>query len=242
MPEIPDTDIVPVDTQLSDQQKAMYDALRENLVVHLERGGTVDGSQKSALVHKIYQIALGTVIGQDGVIIELDYTPRLNAILEEIKQAQFKTVIFGCYTEAINRLVKDLKANGLRAEKIDGKVKGNKRKQILQQFLNRNDLDVVVCHPTTTAFGAEMASASTFIFNGPPIVGSFKYGQAKRRGSSLKQKADRVRLVQLASIPEERKSFQGLDNKQRQSAITNGILADLTGRPMGARQNRPPRK
>lgn len=241
MPEIPDTDLVIVQSQLSDQQKLMYDKLRSDLIVHLEQGGTVDGSQKSALVHKLYQIALGTVTGKDGQVIELDYTPRLNTILEEIKNAQFKTVIFGCYTESINRLVRDLRTYNLQVEKIDGKVVGSRRKKLLKQFLNRKDLDVLICHPTTTAFGAEMASASTFIFNGPPIVGSFKYGQAKRRGSSLKQQADQVRLVQLCCTIEERKSFEGLDKQQRQSSITNGILADLTGRPQGARTNRPPR-
>ena len=85
----------------------------------------------------------------------------------------------------------------------------------------------MICHPRTTAFGVELAAADTMIFNGPPISGSFIYGQAVERLSSIKQQAASIQIIQVTATSEERQFFKGLDSCLKEGEIIANMFKEL---------------
>lgn len=216
------------DCELTGDQKIAYRKMRDDMIALFDSGEVIEAVHKAALSQKLFQIALGTAIAPDKSIIELDNKPRVDVILEVIREASQKTVIFCPYTGAIDNLARQLRAHKLTVEVVDGRVTGNKRAEIFDSFQNKPDPQVLICHPQTTAFGVELAAADTMIFNGPPLSGGFIYEQALERLSSLKQKAKQIMIVQIAATPEERNFFAGLDRGVASSALINNMFADLT--------------
>lgn len=217
------------DCELTSEQHKAYKQMREEMIALTDKGELIEAVHKASMMHKLFQIALGSVIS-DGKLLQLDNKPRFNTILEIIKEASQKVVIFSPYTGAIDKLVSQLKANKYTVNKVDGSVTGKRRAEIFNDFQYKKDPHILVCHPETTAFGVELAAADTMIFNGPPLSGGFIYEQALERLSSLKQKAKQISIVQVVATPEERKFFAGLDSGVKSSELINDLFASITRR------------
>lgn len=217
------------DCELTKEQAAAYTKMREEMVALTQSGELIEAVHKASLLHKLFQISLGSVVvGPDKKIIELDNEKRLNTIVEVIEEAEQKVVIFSPYTGVINRLVKQLRDKGYTVDKVDGSVTGKKRTEIFHRFQEEKDPHILICHPETTAFGVELAAADIMIFNGPPLSGGFIYEQALERLSSLKQKAKQITVVQLVATEEERKFFAGLDRGVKASELVSDLFASFT--------------
>jgi len=225
-------DLPPVVTQgraaelSSEQQKFCAGIIREMIAI-AENGKVVEAANKAAAIGKYFQAAQGAVIG-DTEIIHLEDKSRVETILEIIKEATAKVVIFSCYTGVNNKLVESLRNKKLTVEKVDGSVIGKKRDQIFYDFQNEENPKVLVAHPETVAFGVELAAADTIIFNGPPRVGTFKVSQALERLSSMKQKAKQITIVQLSATEEERVAFDDIDSGINNSESVNKLFTDMT--------------
>lgn len=215
------------DCELTVEQNKAYKQMRDKMIALTDKGEIIEAVHKASMMHKLFQIALGSVIS-NGQLLELDNKPRFNTILEIVKEASQKVVIFSPYTGAIDRLVKQLVEAKYTVNKVDGSVTGKRRAEIFQDFQEREDPHIIVCHPETTAFGVELAAADTMIFNGPPLSGGFIYEQALERLSSLKQKAKQISIVQVVATPEERKFFAGLDTGVKSSELINDLFASIT--------------
>lgn len=216
------------DCELTADQRSMYKAMREEMIALTKTGELVEAVHKASMFQKLFQISLGSVIGADKQHILLDNSPRINTILEVIKEALGKVVIFCPYTGVIDILAKQLESKGYSVGVVDGRVTGKRRDVIFSDFQSKADPYILVCHPQTTAFGVELAAADTMIFNGPPLSGGFIYEQALERLSSLKQKAKQISIVQIVATAEERKFFQGLDNGVKASELINDLFAEAT--------------
>ena len=107
-------------------------------------------------------------------------------------------------------LVREIRKMGFTCEKIDGSVTGLRRSRILKDFLDDKEPHVLVCHPRTTAFGVELASADHIICYGPPMSGAFMYQQMFERLSSSRQKATETFVVHLAAGKQDKVSFSNL--------------------------------
>lgn len=213
--------------ELSGEQNKAYTAIKNEMIFLNETGEVVEAVNKAAHVSKLLQTALGSVITTDGEAITLDHKSRTNTIVEVINEAENKVVIFCPFTRAIDNLVKDLRDKGFDTEYVDGRVTGQRRDSIFHDFQNTDRIKVLVCHPQTTAFGVELAAASTMIFNGPPQSGGFIYEQALERLSSLKQSAKQIMIVRIVATKEEEKYFKNLDSGVEQNVIVNEIFASM---------------
>lgn len=216
------------DCELSAEQWSAYKTMQADMVSMLESEETIEAVHKASLSQKLFQIALGTAITSNGGLIDLDNKSRVDVIEEVIKEASQKVVIFCAYTGVIDRLHRQLTQRKYTVAIVDGRVTGNKRTQIFDDFQNKPNPYILICHPQTTAFGVELAAADTMIFNGPPLSGGFIYEQALERLSSLKQKAQQIAIVQIAATDEERQFFNGLDNGVKASELINDMFARLT--------------
>jgi len=225
-------DLPPVVTQgreaeLSSEQQKFCSMIIKEMVASTSNGKVIEAANKASAIGKYFQAAQGAVIADTG-IISVDDKPRVETILEIIKEATAKVVIFSCYTGVNNKLVDSLRAKQLSVEKVDGSVTGKKRDMIFNAFQNEENPKILVAHPETVAFGVELAAADMIIFNGPPRVGTFKVSQALERLSSMKQKAKQITIINLSATEEERISFNDIDRGIGLSESVNKLFTDMT--------------
>ena len=144
--------------------------------------------------------------------MRVDVTPKLAKLDELLRRTPAKKVIFSSFIAINDMLVEHVRASGMTCEKIDGSVTGERRKEILHDFMESDSPHVLVCHPRTTAFGVELASADMIICYGTPMAGAFMYQQLFERLSSAKQKATETFVVHLSAGKQDQVSFTNLAN------------------------------
>lgn len=228
MPFMPPAPITPRDCELTSEQRRAYDKMKKEMILLTESGQVIEAVHKSALIHKLFQIALGSVKDQQGNTLHLKNEKRVKTIIELIKEGSYKTVIYGAYTASIHRLTEQLRAKKYTVEYVDGSVSAKKRDKIFNDFQEKKNPHVIVAHPQTVAFGVELAAADTFIYNGPTLSGTFNYQQSLERGLSAEQRADIVNIIQLSAIDEERAFFEALDNNVTYSQAVNDLFSRIT--------------
>lgn len=219
------------EVEQSKDQGLMMDKLRSDMVAIAQTGEQITAQQKSTLISKLLQCATGTVYTDDNNTIELDIDKRIETILDLINEASGKVVIFSAFTGAINRLQNKLTSHGIQSAVVNGATSEKERADIFRKFQNvakgKGEVDVLIAHPRTTAFGVELSAADTMIFDGAPLSGDFVFGQAVERLSSLKQKAKQISIVQVYSCTEERKVFKSLLDGQTQSQVVSDLFDNI---------------
>lgn len=218
------------ESELSAAQSKLYKKLRNDMIALTDNGQVVEALQQSALIGKLFQVALGMVITESGKVDRVDNKPRLAVLEELILESERKTVVFCSYTAALDDLVDHLNKKKIPTDKVDGSVTGLARERIFDDFQNKDNLKVLVAHPKTTAYGVELAAADQMIFNGPILSGVHTYMQGVERLSSGKQTAGRISIIQLTATDEERAFFSALDSKMSVAEATAKLFAQLTGR------------
>lgn len=227
-------DLPPIMTQtrecdLSAKQAAVYRALKSEAKALAESGEVITASNGGVLFGKLMQAALGVVIDDKGDPVPIDNEPRVKAIQEAIAETSRKVVIMCCYTAAIDDLKVKLSKAGISTAVIDGRVSGGKRAELLEAFQTTDTPRVLICHPTTTAYGVELSAADTLIFNGAPPLGGFIYAQALERLSSAKQDAKSIQIIRIVSTYEEKKMFRRLDDGKELSGFVNELFEEYRG-------------
>ena len=212
---------------LSADQDKFYKRLKREMILQTANGAEVKAANKAALISKLLQVSCGVVRGADDTLVTLDAKPRIDLINEIISESETKVVIFSAFTAVLDMLVKELGAKH-RVALVDGRVTGKKRDEVFYDFQHADKLDVLLCHPQTTAFGVELSAADTMIFYGPPMSGEFVYQQAIERLSSLSQKASQVGIVHLTSSAEERKLFAAIKDGVQINEAINDVFAEAT--------------
>lgn len=226
---IPTPQVLTVEVPLSAEQERLTKRLTDELVAVIE-GEAVEASTASTLAQKILQVAGGAVRSSDGNVLRVDASPKLNKLIEILGCTTRKKVVFSSFTAVNDMLVEHIRAAGFTCEKIDGSVTGNKRSELLNAFFARKDPHVLVCHPRTTAFGVELASADHIICYGVPLTGAFMYQQMFERLSSTHQTAKETFVVHLAAGNQDKLSFAALANGVNiERNIVNLFKQDLLG-------------
>ena len=225
-------DLPPVTTQtrrcpLSSEQSRAREEFRRQAVALLDSGVEITAVNGGVLYGKLMQTAQGFVMDNEGKPRFLQHVERTRTILECVAETTRKAVVFGVYVASNWKLKEDLCKAGFPAEVIDGSVSAKERTEILRRFQEEAEPRVLVCHPTTTAYGVELAAADTLIFNGPPPLGGFIYAQALERLSSSKQKAKSIQVVRIVASPEEEKFFATLDKGQEMGNFIATLFQEM---------------
>ena len=119
-------------------------------------------------------------------------------------------MVFSSFVAVNDMLVEHIRGQGFTCEKIDGRVTGRERAKLLEDFLEAEHPHVLVCHPRTTAFGVELASADYIICYGTPMTGAFMYQQMFERLSSARQTAEETFVVHLSAGRQDKLAFGAL--------------------------------
>lgn len=222
-------DLPPVTVQdrhaeLTAEQRKHLGDLRRDAITLLESGEAITAANGGVLLGKMLQISQGFALSKDGPATPLDHAPRTAAIIDAINESAAKTVVFGVFKYGNRKLADELRNAGITAEVVDGSITGQARSDVLRRFQEEKDPRVLICHPTTTAYGVELSAADTMIFNGPPPLGNFVFGQALERLSSAKQHAKSISVIRMSSTPEESKLFRALERGQQQGSFIQSLF------------------
>ena len=209
--EIPTPKVITEEVPLSLEQEKLTRTLVEDLQAMVD-SNEIEATTASTLAQKMLQVAGGAVRTKDGESVRVDATPKLNKLVEILHRTDRKKVVFSSFTAINDMLVEKIREAGFSCEKIDGSVTGNKRSDILTNFLEKEYPHVLVCHPRTTAFGVELASADYIICYGVPLTGAFMYQQLFERLSSSRQTAKETFVVHLSAGKQDKLSFAALAN------------------------------
>lgn len=225
---IPIPQVITEEVPLSAEQEKLTQHLVDGLVAMVE-SNEIEATTASTLAQKMLQVAGGAVRSKDGSVVRVDATPKLNKLVEILHRTPRKKVVFSSFTAINDMLVEHIRSAGFTCEKIDGSVTGGKRSEILHDFLEATDPHVLVCHPRTTAFGVELASADYIICYGTPMTGAFMYQQLFERLSSSRQTADETFVVHLSAGKQDKLSFTALANGVNiERNIVNLFTKDLS--------------
>jgi hypothetical protein len=220
-------DLPPVVTQLrkcgmSAEQKRMYKELKAEMQTLTDSGVEVTAVNGAGLYHKVMQVAQGIAKVGD-VEKAIDHKERTQVLLEAIAETNYKVVVFCCYTSVLDMVAADIAAAGYTVKTVDGRTSATERAAIFTAFQGTPNPHILVVHPTTTAFGVELAAADTLIYYGPIAVGNFILSQSLERVSSTKQQSDKISVINIASCVEEVEHF-----KQAEQGLALGrIIANL---------------
>lgn len=192
---IPQPQVLLEEVPLSAEQLELTETLRTHLC--LDDG--VTALQRNTLAQKLMQVANGMIINDDDSIREIDATPKLERLMEILRRTPRKKVVYSNYIATNDLLVRKIQEAGFTCAKIDGGVTGKKRSQLLHDFMETPEPHVLVCHPRTTAYGVELASADYIICYGTPLCGTYLYQQLFERLSSSRQTAEETFVVHLSA-------------------------------------------
>lgn len=177
--DLPPVTHVERDAPLTTQQQKYYDLLKKKMV--MEAGGEQVSSVNAAVnVNKLLQISGGAVYTDTKEVIEFDVKNRLKVILEVIEESSHKVLIFVPFTHTIELLHAFLIKNKISCDVISGSVSVNKRSEIIKQFQNSPDPNVLVIQPQAASHGLTLTAANTIIWYAP-VTSVETYLQANAR-------------------------------------------------------------
>ena len=169
---------------------------------------------------KLVQIACGVVYGKGGEEVLLPCQPRIDEVIETIRQAGAKCIVFVPYTAVLMYVAEEL-AKQFTVAVINGATSKAKRDTIFAEFQGCTDPRVLVAQEATMSHGLTLTAADTIIWYAP-TTSNDGYQQANARVRRPGQKRT-TRVVNIEASPVERAMYQRLQDKQSMQ----GLLLDL---------------
>jgi SNF2 family DNA or RNA helicase len=217
MPWMPEKTERMLDVDLSKAQTDAIAELKKAAATTLANGTKITSVHAAALRTKIVQIASGTVLDQNKVSHQVDYTPRFSELLRVVqeyrqsdddhRQAPFNKVLVLCAFKAtVDRVTQDLKAKGLKAVGVYSEVPLSQRNAWLGDSFNRTrDVEVVVAVPEILSHGLTLTSANLTVWF-TPCDRAEVIIQAENRMDRPGQK-NPMQVLRLSGCDVERKIF-----------------------------------
>ena len=164
---------------LTPQQNKYYKKLKKDMVLEAA-GEEVSAVNAAAHLNKLLQLSGGAVYTNDGTVLEFDVHNRLQVILEVVQEASNKVLIFVPFTHTIELLSEFLIKQKISCEVINGRVSVNKRTDIVSNFQDKEEPQVLVIQPQAASHGLTLTAADTIIWYAP-VTSVETYLQANAR-------------------------------------------------------------
>ena len=205
---------------LSKEQMVAYKDMAAKLRSELE-AGEVLAVNEAVKASKLLQITCGVVYGDEGQRLEVNSTPRQEAVDEIVCESEGKVIVFVPFSGALDSLRDYLVKQGHAVAVVDGSTPKSERDDIFYNFQNRDDPRVIIANPATMSHGLTLTAATTICWYGP-CYSNEVYQQACARVRRPGQKRSTV-IVHIVSTNLEEKIYSRLDDKQS----LQGALLDL---------------
>lgn len=224
--DLPDVTYVDRDAPLSPQQSKYYTRLKAELLIESD-GEEVSAVNAAAKLNKLLQISGGAVYTDTGEVLEFDVSNRINVVLEVIREASHKVLIFVPFTHTIELLRDRLEKEGISAAVINGAVPPNKRADIFQRFQENADPHVLIIQPQAASHGVTLTAADTLIWYSP-VTSVETYLQANARIDRAGQR-NPMTVVHIQGSDVEKRVYQMLrGNIQHHKSVVDLYKEVLT--------------
>jgi len=222
--DLPETIIQTRKVDLTPEQKKHYEQMFKHFVTEAQ-SDTITAVNEAAKMQKLIQIACGVVYGDDGQIIELDCSPRVNLVKEVIEEVGEKVIVFVPLTGTLRMLEKELSKHW-SVGVVNGEVSAAQRNEVFYKFQHEKDPHVLIAHPGTMAHGLTLTTASTIIWYGP-INSNEVYTQANGRVERLGKKRV-TNLIHIEATDLEHRIYERLKNKQKLQGLLLEVIQQQT--------------
>jgi SNF2 family DNA or RNA helicase len=207
--DLPDLTYVERDAPLTPQQTKYYRLLKKQMMISAA-GESVSAVNAATNINKLLQISGGAVYTDSGEVIEFDVSNRLKAIQEVIEEASHKVLVFVPFTHTIELLRKYLEGKGITCGVINGQVPVNRRHDIIQDFQDTDNVQVLIIQPQAASHGLTLTAANVIVWYSP-VTSVETYLQANARINRPGQK-NPMTIVHVSGSDVENKLYKMLQN------------------------------
>ena len=177
--DLPPVTYIEREAPLTPQQNKYYKKLKQNMVLEAA-GEEVSAVNAATQLNKLLQLSGGAVYTDEGTVLEFDVRNRLQVVLEVIQEASNKVLVFVPFTHTIELLYEFLTKQGVCSEVINGRVSVNKRTEIVADFQDKVDPQVLIIQPQAASHGLTLTAADTVLWYAP-VTSVETYLQANAR-------------------------------------------------------------
>lgn len=221
---------------VSAEQNKMLKELRKDAMAMTAAGTMITAVHAAALNLKILQCASGSIYDEVGNVVEVDNTPRINELVEVIKETRSledkddpkpnnKALVFCMFKHTVAAVVTALKAAGFDAVSVTGDTSAGRRATIFSTFQSSRNIDVIVAIPDVAAHGLTLTAASTTVWF-TPITSAEKFTQACNRTDRPGQKYP-MQLVELYGTEAEKLMYDRLDEREQHQKDVLSAYAEI---------------
>ena len=161
--DLPDNITRTINTNLSKQIQHKYNLLAKDSVLYTKTG-TVNAVHAGARVKKLLQLVTGAVYDEDK-LVQFVHQERYDIVMTLVEQRAHSLVAFSWRHER-DALVELAEKQKVTYAVIDGTVKAEKRKDIVERF-QAGQIQMLLCHPQSAGHGLTLTKASTVIWCSP---------------------------------------------------------------------------
>ncbi|UYA99048.1 DNA helicase [Xanthomonas phage vB_Xar_IVIA-DoCa10] len=166
--DMPDLLMDPRTILLSDDMQAQYKKLLKEMILELEEGGEVEAVEGGVRVIKLQQLLSGWVIDSEGNVRDMvsdEENPRLQGMLEDVRESDRKTIVWCKFREDIRRVVRTLEKAGVGCVEYHGNVHSQaKRQEAIDRFNNDPSVKVFVGQPKAGGAGLDLSAADVILW------------------------------------------------------------------------------
>lgn len=153
---------------LPDGLMTAYRTLLKEMILELDGGGEVEAIDGGARLIKLQQMLGGFVVDVDGAVRELvsdGENPRVQAMLEDVRESDRKCIVWCKYREDIRRVVRSLGEAGIQCVEYHGGVHSQSRRQeAIDLFNDDPSVKVFVGQPKAGGQGLDLSAADLIIW------------------------------------------------------------------------------
>jgi SNF2 family DNA or RNA helicase len=224
--ELPDFVSQYTEVELSDLQKKVYSGIRRHCYEQLQ-GKEITAANAAVAMTKLLQISMGWVYSGDRTVLDLEGTPRLEALTDIVQANQHKVICYVPYKHALDGVCSHLNRQKIDAVAVSGDTSAKDRGDIFNLFQHTVKHKVLVAHPAVAAHGLTLTAADTIVWFGP-ITSLEIYDQANARIHRVGQKHKQT-YVHMHATNVEKYVYQLLIRKINAQDQLLKLLEEATG-------------
>lgn len=194
-----------IDVPMGPKQSKIYEEMRKHCF-GMVGANTITAANAGAALNKLLQISLGYVYDQNGAVVQLDNTPRIDALMDILASRTGKVIVFSAFKHCLASLEAAMKDEGYDVATVSGDTPAGKRGDIFHAFQNTAQYEIINAHPQCMAHGLTLTAADTIVWFGP-ITSLEIYQQANARIRRVGQKG-KQQYLHLQSTKAEKRIYQ----------------------------------
>lgn len=210
---------------LGAKQRQIYNAVKRDCYA-LMQSGAIKAANAGAVMSKLLQISLGWVYLDDGTVAQLDNDQRNTALLDVLRAARNKVIVFVPFTHTLNGLKALLDKDKITCETVSGATSPGERDRIFHAFQNTDHPEVLLAHPECCAHSITLTRADTICWYGP-ITSAEIYDQACARIRRIGQ-TNKQLFIHLWATPAEKHIYDLLVRKVAVQDTLLSLIEDET--------------